>query len=132
MLGFTVYRVKGHTDTHVREHIIASLVGFDNGGLCNTNWSYGKNHLLNPARCNKSAIFGFREQDKRDEERATIPKRRLSTSLFTLELSVRASQRRGRYCSKHALQPSRDGPPAVCRRIQDSEPIEIGEASGTQ
>lgn len=55
-----------------------------------TGGSYGKNHLLNPARCNTSAIFSFREQDKRHDEGATTPKRRLSASLFafTLEWSL--------------------------------------------
>src|SRR6266849_1891079 len=63
-------------------------------------------------------------------EGATTPKRRLSASLFALGLSVRASQRRGRYCSERALQPSRYGQPSrvyavVSRTANQSKSVKL-------
>jgi hypothetical protein len=136
MLGFTVYRVKGHTCTRANYCFSRRWA---NGGLYNINWSYGKNHLLNPARCKRSVISVVASKTKgmlreRPLQNGGFPLLCLPSHWNGLFLTQRPRISRSEDVIARNVRSSllEMAPPVVCRCIQDSEPIEIGEALGVE
>ncbi len=94
-------------------------------------------HYIDQVECIVGAIRGASSFDFQAINGETTPKRRLTASLFAFELEWSLSNESVRtYPSKDVIARNvrsnllEMAPPVVGRCIQDSEPIEIGEALG--